>query len=58
MGEGGGSGPGDHPGVTIVELTGDIATDQATFETQLEAGADFLCVYGSNLAVFASGYKK
>ncbi len=60
MPDGNGSGPGNHPGVDIVELTGDKALDKAALEAALESGKDFLFNYGASgvLAVFATGYKK
>lgn len=57
---GGGSGPGGHPGVTVVTLIGDPTGDAAQIEAQLEAGRSFLFTYtkggSSAYAVFASKY--
>jgi len=58
MGEGGGSGPGGHPGVTLVPLTNDAEATKAALEAVFEAGATF--VFSSDkfgYAVFVNGYK-
>lgn len=55
----GGTGPGDHPGVTIVTLTGDVTTDTAAITSALDDKATFLFTYtagGSLFAVFATKY--
>jgi len=55
-----GSGPGGHPGVTIIQLTGNTQADSIALEAALDTGAELLGFYGpdNDLAVFASGYKK
>ena len=55
----GGNGPGDHPGVVIVTLTGIVADDTAAIEAALETKAEFQFTYqagGSLFAVFATKY--
>jgi len=55
---GGGTGPGDHPGVTLVKLTNDLDEMKAALEAVFTAGAEF--VFSSDkfgYAVFVSGYK-
>jgi len=57
-----GSGPGGHPGVTIVKLTSDLDSTTQAIETALELEGDrkFLFKYqtedGKEYAVFASKY--
>lgn len=54
-----GGGPGSHPGVTVVQLTGDTSADANLIETQLEAGRNFVFTYtvaGLVFAVFATKY--
>jgi len=59
MGSGGnGSGPGGHPGVTLVPLTNDANVTKAALEVVFVAGAEF--VFSSDkfgYAVFVNGYK-
>jgi hypothetical protein len=57
---GGGSGPGTHPGVVIIELTGNTKIDTQAIQAILEADGEFLGTYGpsNDLAIFAQGYKK
>ena len=59
--EGGGSGPGGHPGVTLVMLTGDKDADTAALEQALESGfgelKGFYSAGISTFAVFVNGYK-
>lgn len=59
MGEGGGTGPGDHPGVTIVPLTSDLTATQAALEAAYASKADFAFVWtlpGQTFAVFVTKY--
>lgn len=62
MGEGGGgSGPGGHPGVTLVPLSGsqsdDVAALEEAFESDLGELEGFYTAHGNTFAVFVSGYK-
>lgn len=55
-----GTGPGDHPGVTVIQLSGDTSADANSIEQALDAGRKFLFTYqsgGNSFAVFASEYK-
>lgn len=58
---GDGSGPGGHPGVQIVKLTGDPVADRAALEAAYESGGEFQFTYpgigSETFAVFANGYK-
>ena len=54
------SDPGDHPGVKLFQLTGDVTVDTASLESGFESGAElegFYTAGGKTFAVFASGYK-
>lgn len=54
-----GSGPGGHPGVTIVKLTIDVDSVTQAIEAALDGGRQFLFKYqygGMEYAVFASKY--
>lgn len=57
---GGGGGPGDHPGVQVVPMTGDASADSNAMESVLDNGYTFLFDYtagGTTFAVFVIGYK-
>lgn len=57
---GSGSGPGSHPGVRVVQLSGDASADAHALETAFDDGYSFLFEYtagGATFAVFSSGYK-
>jgi hypothetical protein len=55
-----GGGPGGHPGVTLVLLTGDPVADkaalEAAFEAKLKLGG-FYTAGGNTFAAFTFGYK-
>lgn len=60
LGDPGGGGPGSHPGVQVIQLSGDPAADANALESPLDNGYTFLFMYtagGSTFAVFITGYK-
>ena len=56
-----GGGPGDHPGVTLVELSGDKTDDTAALEEAFSSDfgelKGFYYADGHTFAVFVTGYK-
>lgn len=55
-----GGGPGDHPGVKLVQMTGRLDIDQTLLESAFENPgyklAGFYAAVGVTFAVFTSGY--
>jgi len=54
-----GTGPGGHPGVTVIDLSGGPANVQTALQAVYAAGADFAFTYnddGVPFAVFVTKY--
>ena len=54
--EGGGSGPGDHPGYQFMQVTGNADTDTANLQTLEAQGYRFLVVISATEILLQRGY--